>query len=44
LRLWLAPAEARRLPLVFAQRYGSTTSGDRGGVVVKGTKLIAPLG
>jgi hypothetical protein len=43
LRLWLAPPEARPLPPVFAQRYGSITPGDRGGVTVKGTDPIAPL-
>jgi hypothetical protein len=43
LRLWLAPPEARSLPTVFVQRYGSITPGDRGGVMVDGTKLIAPL-
>jgi hypothetical protein len=43
LRLWLAPAEARPLPAVFAQRYGSVTIGDRGGILVRGTKLHAPL-
>jgi hypothetical protein len=43
LRLWLAPKEARPLPPVFAERYGTLTPGDRGGVVVKGTKLTAPL-
>jgi hypothetical protein len=43
LRLWLAPPEARPLPMVFAERYGSVTPGDRGGVVVKGTTLTAPL-
>jgi hypothetical protein len=43
LRLWLAPPEARPLPPVFAQRYGSLTPGDRGGVVLKGVKPIAPL-
>jgi hypothetical protein len=43
LRLWLAPPRARRLPEVFAQRYGSVTSGDRGGVVVRGTTLVVPL-
>ena len=31
LRLWLAPAGARPLPPVFAQRYGSVVPGDRGG-------------
>ncbi len=43
LRLWLAADDARPLPDVFAERYGSTTIGDRGGVIVKGTKLHAPL-
>jgi hypothetical protein len=43
LRLWLAPVEARPLPPVFAERFGSVTPGERGGVVVKGVKLIAPL-
>jgi hypothetical protein len=43
LRLWLAPAEARPLPPVFAERYGTLTPGDRGGVIVKGTRHIAPL-
>jgi hypothetical protein len=42
-RLWLAPPEARPLPAVFARRYGSVTPGDRGGVVVKDVKQIAPL-
>ena len=32
LRLWLAPPNARPLPEVFAERYGSITPGDRGGV------------
>ena len=43
LRLWLAPVEARPLPPVFAERYGSITPGDRGGVAVAGVKQIAPL-
>ncbi len=43
LRLWLAAAHARPLPEVFAQRYGSVTVGDRGGIVVRGTRLQAPL-
>jgi hypothetical protein len=43
LRLWLAADGARPLPEVFKERYGSTTIGDRGGVIVKGTKLQAPL-
>ena len=43
LRLWLAPPDARPLPPVFAERFGPLTPGDRGGVVVKGTRLVAPL-
>lgn len=43
LRLWLAPVEARPLPSVFAQRFGSITPGDRGGVMMEGTQQIAPL-
>jgi hypothetical protein len=38
LRLWLAPPNARPLPEVYAERFGSVTPGDRGGVVVKGSK------
>jgi hypothetical protein len=43
LRLWLAPPEARPLPEVFAPRYGSVKPGERGGIVVRGTTLKAPL-
>jgi hypothetical protein len=43
LRLWLAADGARPLPDMFAERYGSTLVGDRGGVIVRGTKLQAPL-
>jgi hypothetical protein len=43
LRLWLAADGARPLPEVFKQRYGSITIGDRGGVIVHGTQLQAPL-
>jgi alpha-ketoglutarate-dependent taurine dioxygenase len=32
LRLWLAPDDARLLPEVFAQRFGSVVPGARGGV------------
>jgi Taurine catabolism dioxygenase TauD, TfdA family len=42
LRLWLAPADARPLPPVFAQRYGSVVPGARGGVAC-GVALNAPL-
>ena len=43
LRLWLAPANARPLPPIFAERYGRITPGDRGGVTTPGMKLTAPL-
>ncbi len=38
----LGPGD-RALPPVFRQRYGSITPGDRGGIVVPGTTLNAPL-
>ena len=43
LRLWLAPPKARQLPSVYAQRYGSLTPGDRGGIVLQGLRLTAPF-
>jgi hypothetical protein len=43
LRLWLAMPGARALPEVFAQRYGSVTVGDRGGVRVPGMRECIPL-
>jgi hypothetical protein len=42
LRLWLAPREARPLPPVFAERYGSTIPGERGGIVVPGMRYTIP--
>src|SRR5215203_5086425 len=38
LRLWLAPPNARHLPEVFAERFGSLTPGNRGGVIVPGSQ------
>jgi hypothetical protein len=43
LRLWLAPANARPLPPVFADRYGQIKPGERGGLSMPGMKLTAPL-
>jgi hypothetical protein len=43
LRLWLAPPGARPLPPVFAERFGSTAPGDRGGVLIGSTRLTAPF-
>ena len=43
LRLWLAPPDARPLPEVYKERFGSITPGDRGGVVVSGAKPTIPF-
>lgn len=43
LRLWLAVPGARALPQVYAERYGKVDIGDRGGIIVPGTLLNAPL-
>jgi len=43
LRLWLSLAGDRALPPQFAQRYGSVTVGDRGGIIVPGSSLSVPL-
>jgi len=43
LRLWLAPPNARPLPEVYAQRFGSITPGDRGGVVVPASRPTIPF-
>ena len=44
LRLWLAPADARPLPGVFAQRYGSVLPGARGGVEPADGRRMVALG
>jgi alpha-ketoglutarate-dependent taurine dioxygenase len=43
LRLWLSIPGDRELPASFAQRYGSITVGDRGGIVVADMRLNAPI-
>jgi len=43
LRLWLSSPEARALPPVFAQRYGSVEPGVRGGVMHTNVAVNAPL-
>jgi len=43
LRLWLAPPQARPLPTMFSERYGSVIPGDRGGVIAKNGRLVAPV-
>lgn len=43
LRLWLAPPNARPLPAIYADRYGSVVPGERGGIVLSGVRLCAPV-
>jgi len=43
LLLWLSVAGDRSLPDCFTQRYGSIEIGNRGGIIVEGTRLHAPL-
>jgi len=43
LRLWLSIEGDRELPPAFAQRYGSLTVGDRGGIITDRTTLHAPV-
>jgi TfdA family taurine catabolism dioxygenase TauD len=43
LRLWLAVPGARPLPAVYAERFGKVDIGDRGGIIVPGAALNAPL-
>jgi hypothetical protein len=43
LRLWLCPPNGRPLPAFFADRYGGTEIGNRGGIVLPGAQLVAPM-
>ena len=43
LRLWLAPPNARPLPEVYVERFGSVTPGDRGGIAVEGSRATIPF-
>ena len=43
LRLWLSSPQARALPSVWAQRYGSIVPGERGGLTLPKNAWIAPL-
>jgi Taurine catabolism dioxygenase TauD, TfdA family len=43
LRLWLCPPNGRPLPDILADRYGSVEIGRRGGILVEGARLNAPL-
>jgi hypothetical protein len=43
LRLWLCPPNGRPLPAVFADRYGGTEIGNRGGIVLPDVKMVTPM-
>ena len=43
LRLWVCPPEGPLLPPAYAERYGDIEIGNRGGIVVPGSRLNAPL-
>jgi hypothetical protein len=43
LRLWLSLPDDWTLLPVFAEHYGSVEVGNRGGILVEGTRLVAPL-
>ncbi len=43
LRLWMAPSSARPLPQVYAARYGGVEPGNRGGIIVPGSRLSVSL-
>lgn len=43
LRLWVCPPDGPSMPPSFAERYGTIDIGDRGGIIVPGTRLQAPL-
>ena len=43
LRLWLAVPGGRPLPPIYAERYGQVDIGDRGGIIVPGSMMNAPL-
>jgi hypothetical protein len=43
LRLWIAPDQAWPLPPVFAERFGTVTPGDRGGIRLPGVVPVPSL-
>ena len=43
MRLWVAPPNERPLPEEYAELWGSTEPGKRGGILVAGAKLAVPL-
>jgi hypothetical protein len=43
LRLWLAPAGARPLPEIYAERFGGIVQGLRGGITLEGVAPTVPI-
>ena len=43
MRLWVAPPNERPLPEEYAELWGSTTPGQRGGIYIGGVPLTVPL-
>ena len=43
LRLWVAPPNERPLPDEYAELWGATTPGKRGGIYVGNVNLAVPL-
>ena len=43
LRLWICPPNGPPMPPAYAERYGGVAAGDRGGIIVPGARLQAPL-
>ena len=43
LRLWLSMPNDRPLPDIFAERYGTVTIGNRGGIAMSDLEPCAPL-
>lgn len=43
LRLWICPLDGPPMPPAYAERYGDIEIGNRGGIVVPGSRLQAPL-
>ncbi len=43
MRLWVAPPNERPLPEEYAELWGSTAPGHRGGIYIGGIPLTVPL-
>ena len=43
LRLWVAPEADKELPATYAEQWGSTEVGNRGGIFIQGSEPTVPL-